>query len=187
MKGGGLREPQNQQQLPLPGVASVVLAHPGKTRLIAEAQIKTDRLDAEKLATLLRGNFVAEAHASPPACSDLFGKKGLQWLRTLALPAPDGLLLQQSLAGFDQLTAQIKALEAAILAENQRHPAAARLFPGRGVGGEDEALVDADRPDAPAHGVLPGLVCPALSRSEASLKEPLKVMLADQPKDQLAM
>ena len=39
----------------LPGVAAVVLAHPGKTRLIAEAQIKTDRLDAEKLATLLRG------------------------------------------------------------------------------------------------------------------------------------
>jgi transposase len=157
----------------LPGVAAVVLAHPGKTRLIAEAQIKTDRLDAEKLATLLRGNLVAEAHASPPevrarkyvlrqrvywvrmrtrlrnrvhallarqrqieppACSDLFGKKGLQWLRTLALPAPDGLLLQQSLAGFEQLTAQIKALEAAILAENQRDPAAARLQTLPGVG-----------------------------------------------------
>ena len=38
----------------LPGVDGVVLSHPGKTRLIAEAQIKTDRLDAKKLATLLK-------------------------------------------------------------------------------------------------------------------------------------
>lgn len=157
----------------LAGVESVVLSHPGKTRLIAEAQIKTDRLDAEKLATLLRGNLVAEAHASspavrarkyvlrqrvywvrmrtrlrnrvhallarqrqlePPACTDLFGKKGLQWLRTLRLPAPDGLLLQQSLAGFDQLTIQIKELERAILAENQDDAAFGRLQTLPGVG-----------------------------------------------------
>ena len=37
----------------------VVLAHPIKTRLIADTQIKTDRLDAFALATLLRGNLVA--------------------------------------------------------------------------------------------------------------------------------
>jgi transposase len=36
-------------------VDDVVLAHPFKTRLIADAQIKTDRLDARALATLLRG------------------------------------------------------------------------------------------------------------------------------------
>ena len=36
------------------GVGEVVLAHPYKTRLIAEAQIKTDQLDAQKLAKLLR-------------------------------------------------------------------------------------------------------------------------------------
>ncbi len=35
-------------------VEDVVLAHPFKTRLIADAQIKTDRLDARALATLLR-------------------------------------------------------------------------------------------------------------------------------------
>lgn len=157
----------------LPGVASVVLAHPGKTRLIAEAQIKTDRLDAEKLATLLRGHLVAEAHASspalrarkyvlrqrvywvrmrtrlrnrvhallarqrqlePPACSDLFGKKGLHWLRSLVLPAPDDLLLRQSLASFDLLTEQIKGLEQTIVAENQRDGVAARLQTLPGVG-----------------------------------------------------
>jgi transposase len=43
-------------------VEEVVLAHPFKTRLIADAQIKTDRLDAFALGTLLRGNLVARAH-----------------------------------------------------------------------------------------------------------------------------
>ena len=43
-------------------VEEVVLAHPLKTRLIADAQIKTDRLDALGLGTLLRGNLVARAH-----------------------------------------------------------------------------------------------------------------------------
>ncbi|MEM3693031.1 MAG: IS110 family transposase [Candidatus Bathyarchaeia archaeon] len=39
-----------------------VLANPVKTRLIAEARIKTDRLDARILADLLRGNLVAESY-----------------------------------------------------------------------------------------------------------------------------
>lgn len=43
-------------------IEEVVLAHPLKTRLIADAQIKTDRLDAFALGTLLRGNLVARAH-----------------------------------------------------------------------------------------------------------------------------
>ena len=40
-------------------VEEVVLAHPLKTRLIADAQIKTDGLDAHALATLLRGDLIA--------------------------------------------------------------------------------------------------------------------------------
>lgn len=35
-------------------VEEIVLAHPLKTRLIADAQIKTDKLDARALAGLLR-------------------------------------------------------------------------------------------------------------------------------------
>jgi Transposase and inactivated derivatives len=50
-----------------PGVEEVVLAHPYKTRLIAEAQIKTDRIDARVLAKLLRGDLVAQSHAPGPA------------------------------------------------------------------------------------------------------------------------
>jgi transposase len=44
------------------GVAKVVLSHPAKNRIIADAQIKNDRVDAKALATLLRGDFVAEVH-----------------------------------------------------------------------------------------------------------------------------
>jgi transposase len=44
-------------------VDEVVLAHPYKTRLIAEAQIKTDKLDAQMLAKLLRGELIAQSHA----------------------------------------------------------------------------------------------------------------------------
>ena len=44
-------------------VEKVVLAHPYKTRLIAEAQVKSDRIDAQTLATLLRGDLIAQSHA----------------------------------------------------------------------------------------------------------------------------
>lgn len=44
------------------GIEELVLAHPYKTRVIADAQIKTDRLDARALANLLRGNLIPSAH-----------------------------------------------------------------------------------------------------------------------------
>lgn len=40
----------------------LVLANPLKCRLIAEAQTKTDQLDALVLAQLLRGGFIAPVH-----------------------------------------------------------------------------------------------------------------------------
>jgi len=51
----------------LPEVAEVVVANPLKTRLIGEAQIKTDKIDARALATLLRGHFIARVHVPPKA------------------------------------------------------------------------------------------------------------------------
>ena len=44
------------------GVEEVVLAHPYKTRIIAEAQIKTDKVDARALAFLLRLGALPRAH-----------------------------------------------------------------------------------------------------------------------------
>lgn len=49
----------------------VVLANPTKTRLIAEARIKTDELDAESLAHLLRADLVAKAYAPSLATRDV--------------------------------------------------------------------------------------------------------------------
>jgi transposase len=40
----------------------IVLANPWKTRIIAEAQIKTDKVDARILADLLRGNLISRVH-----------------------------------------------------------------------------------------------------------------------------
>jgi transposase len=41
---------------------NVVLSNPVKTRAIASAKIKTDKLDAAKLANLLRGGYIAECY-----------------------------------------------------------------------------------------------------------------------------
>jgi len=49
------------------GVAQVVLANPCKAGIIANAQIKTDKIDAHALGTLLRGRLVPYAYAASPA------------------------------------------------------------------------------------------------------------------------
>jgi len=51
---------------PLKMVSGIHLASPYQTRLIAAAQIKTDKLDARKLARLLRGGLIAEVHIPGP-------------------------------------------------------------------------------------------------------------------------
>ena len=41
------------------------LANPFKTRVIAEARIKTDKLDARILCHLLRSNLIPESYVAP--------------------------------------------------------------------------------------------------------------------------
>jgi transposase len=43
----------------------VKLANPLKTKAIAEARIKTDKLDARTLAHLLRSNLITESYIAP--------------------------------------------------------------------------------------------------------------------------
>jgi transposase len=50
---------------------NVVLSNPVKTRAIASAKIKTDKLDAEKLANLLRGGYIAECYVPDRRVMDL--------------------------------------------------------------------------------------------------------------------
>jgi transposase len=47
------------------------LAHPTKTRLIAEARVKTDALDSERLAHLLRANLLPTAYVPPREIREL--------------------------------------------------------------------------------------------------------------------
>jgi transposase len=49
----------------------VVLSNPIKTRAIASAKIKTDKLDAVKLADLLRGGYIAECYVPSRRIMDL--------------------------------------------------------------------------------------------------------------------
>ena len=44
---------------------SVKLAHPLKTKLIAEAKVKTDKIDSEFLAHLLRADLIPESWVPP--------------------------------------------------------------------------------------------------------------------------
>jgi len=49
----------------------VKLAHPYKTRAIAEARIKNDSLDAKMLAHLLRANLIPESYVPPREVREL--------------------------------------------------------------------------------------------------------------------
>jgi transposase len=110
------------------------LANPVKTRMIAEARIKTDRVDSRVLADLLRGSLVAESYVPTkrerewrslvrhraslvrmnvdirnrieslldkyelkPEFSDLFGKKGMEWLESLKLERVDSTILESDI------------------------------------------------------------------------------------------
>ena len=103
-------------------VGEVVVAHPLRTKAIASARIKTDKIDSATLAQLLRTDLIPQAYIPPREIrelrellryraslvrirtkvknkvhailikngiqhpySDLFGKKGREWLNTLEL------------------------------------------------------------------------------------------------------
>jgi transposase len=126
----------------------VTLANPLKTKAIASAKIKSDKVDARILAHLLRSNLVAESYVPPKhlreiralvrhrvgivkirtmvknevhalvdthgfACpySDLFGKRGLEWLRSIQLPPLDKLILDNHLTHLGSLNQQTERVD----------------------------------------------------------------------------
>jgi len=126
----------------------IKLSNPLRTKAIAEARIKTDRIDAKTLAYLLKGDLVAESyvptrknrerralirhrasliqmrvdiknrihalldkHELTHNYTDLFGKQGLEWLRSLQLPTIDQQILQSSLHVVETLTEQIREMD----------------------------------------------------------------------------
>jgi transposase len=54
-----------------PWVEDVALGHPFKTRIIAEAKIKTDKVDAKVLSDLLRVDYLPRAYIAPAAIREL--------------------------------------------------------------------------------------------------------------------
>ena len=151
----------------------VVLAHPSKVRAIAEARIKSDKIDSEILAHLLRTDLIPQAYAPSketralkrvlrqrlflvqlctmvknrirallaqreiqvPDVSDLFGKQGMIWLKTVSLPQPDGTLLQEDRELLEFLRGNVKTTEKLIeqLAANDEAIRWLRSLPGIGV------------------------------------------------------
>jgi transposase len=123
------------------------LANPIRTRMIAEARIKNDRLDARVLADLLRGDLVAESYVPTKQerewralvrhraslvrtsadvknrvqalldkyelrseFSDLFGKRGMEWLSSLKLDAVDQAILESDLKLLKSLEEQVESI-----------------------------------------------------------------------------
>lgn len=142
-------------------VESVTLAHPLKVRAIAEAKVKTDKIDSETLAQLLRADLIPAAyiptketriskemlrqrmflvklktrvknrihvfldrlHIQGPQGTDLFGKKGIQYLTELKLSGVDQEILREDLKLLDVLNKLVGEAEkeiGQILSNDQR-------------------------------------------------------------------
>ena len=125
----------------------VVLAHPQKVKAIASAQIKTDKIDSEILAKLLRADMIPTAYYTPKsqreirevirargslvglktqvknkihsllhkmniradeAFTDLFGKKGRKFLKSLDLGEHFNFTLKQYLSLLDFLEEKVE-------------------------------------------------------------------------------
>jgi len=126
----------------------VVLANPLKTKAIASARIKSDKVDARILAHLLRTDLIPECYVPPKEMreirslvrhrlsivklrtmvknkahslidrnglkhefSDLFGKAGLQWLKSVELSGLDRLMLENYLMHLENLDLQIERVD----------------------------------------------------------------------------
>ncbi|MCM8774486.1 MAG: transposase [Candidatus Omnitrophica bacterium] len=140
---------------------NIILAHPYKTRIIAESKIKTDSIDAKLLAQLNRADLIPEeaskaskqtrslreelryrislvkirsslkckVHSllekegiNSPLISDLFGKRGLEWLSSIELPPASSCALRGYLKLIEHLTKLINHIEISIKEKVKESP-----------------------------------------------------------------
>ena len=125
------------------------MAHSQKVRAIAEAKIKTDKIDSHVLAQLLRTDLIPAAyipgkqtrsykemirqrvflvrmrtrlknrihvlldrlHVPLPSVTNIFGKRGTDYLRKLNLPGVDGEILRENLQLLEAFNTLIKEAE----------------------------------------------------------------------------
>jgi len=148
----------------------VILANPRKTRIIAEAKIKNDKLDARILADLVRADLVAASYVPEEPIrqqrallrqrralvqgtvsiknrihnlldryslrheySDLFGKQGREWLRSLQLPSIEQTILNVEMKQLESLEEGINELTKKIAVEASMEPRAKLLMGFTGI------------------------------------------------------
>ena len=147
------------------------LSHPLKTKMIASARIKTDKIDARCLAQLLRANFLPTCHIpngeqrelkefvryriflvrlrtklknaiqhvlsarniQTPPVSDLFGKKGMKFLREVELEVTDRRRVDGYLKVLDILSEEIKEINKDVQGRAKESEEAALLMSMPGV------------------------------------------------------
>lgn len=152
-------------------VEEVVVAHPLRTKAIASAKIKTDKIDATTLAQLLRADLIPQSYIPPVEVrqlrellryraslvgirtkvknkvhailiknginhpySDLFGKKGRDWLSHIELTAVYRCALDGYLSLIDYLNGQIKPITQQINSQAKADPRAEILESIPGIG-----------------------------------------------------
>lgn len=153
-----------------PHVAAVVVSNPLKTRAIAEAKIKTDKVDAEVLAQLLRCDYLPEVwhpdeqtqrwrslvtHRTTlmtqrariknhiqsllgrlllhPPGKCLWTKTGLDWLREVALPAHERLVLDSELRQLEAIENEVTRADRELAGIAQQEPRVRLLMTLPGV------------------------------------------------------
>lgn len=150
---------------------SVVISNPKKTKAIASAKIKNDKVDSHMLAQLLRADLISTVHVSSletrelkellrhrtrlvrdatrmknrihmllmknnhlaPA-TDLFGVKGLKYLRSVVLPRYHQEQLVAYLSLYEELMARIEPLTKSIYRIAKENPTAQLLMTIPGIG-----------------------------------------------------
>lgn len=130
---------------------TVALANPRKVKIIAEAKVKTDKIDSQVLAHLLRCNMIPAAHASSVYAREakrllrhrlfltkvstmlknrihamldgypeirenrpiknIFTNSGIQWLKSITLPACSGKVLNNDVLLLERIIGTIKSLD----------------------------------------------------------------------------
>jgi transposase len=149
----------------------VKLSHPLKTKAIAYAKVKTDKVDSATLAHLLRSNLLPLSYVPEKPVrlnrellryraslvriqsevknkihtvlaknnvshgySDLFGKEGMAFLRSLALPENYKIALEGYLAVLDAVRQEIRAASKKVqqLAEQDHDSLLLMTIPGMG-------------------------------------------------------
>ncbi len=153
-----------------PFVASVTVSNPLRTKAIAQAKIKTDKVDAVALAQLLRCDYlptvwepdeptqhlrrltsrraalVADRTAVKnrihsvlhqrlivAPCQDLFGPKGLAWLRTLSLDGEGRMALDSDLRLLMAIQKEIDLLDQLMAKKGYAEPRVKLLMTLPGV------------------------------------------------------